>query len=1042
MSQGSRSLRLLLALLLCGTGGNYLVSGEWGNNWQILCPALYPKVFTSYAPVGNLTGGIYRRQPHVTQLRRCVATCCQDEQCHVALTYNKTCYHLQCSSSRMCLPLYHPELAQSSPPNMVLVKPVEDDARLAWSELLEQQDTRQRHDDEEPSEDNRGNLEAEAAAAAASGADDAPLVALEADGLSCALREDCMDNEVCRKSSSKSRVGICECETGYKRNLAGMQRLSLFQLLILKKTIVSGVCSSFRDIQDLNLPPAAPELIEPRLEKFSRKSSSSPSSSSSSSSSKKKQQPLWVRAVNQVIRLPQNAVSLMVLTAPVQERVMGPYKFAWTLLNQPAEARDTASLRDQDQREVTLSNVSEGVYELKVTVKGVRGSEGEAYVNVTVLPEPSKRENRPPVAVVIPSSQIVKLPNNGAVLDGSSSRDDFHIVSYHWELERAPKGYEQDKDLLVDAPTLQLDNLVAGNYTFRLTVEDSDHARNSTLANVTVIERKDYPPSADAGQNVVIHLPQSSYVLNGNMSDDDRGIVRWKWTTRDLQNKSLEMHDADTPYLRVSKLERGYYTFVLEVEDAAGQVSSSEVHVSVQPPRGKPPVADAGDDTIVALPTTEVTLNGSRSRDDAWIVSYRWEQVDGPTAVRFGAANESVIQVGGLSLGDYTFKLTVRDSDGNPGQDSVRLKVVQNKNVTSRADAGGNRTISGPVSALVFNGSKSSGNLGIARWLWSRQPTSLAVGRVIEGTDESPVLILADVVPGRYVFKLTIYDAQGEASEDTATVVVEPDPESLNLVELVLNVDAHLFTEAQKDALLARLRQMLKTDDDDAPTIVVRSLRAEPHTNRLILVFFVQSKTEKGAVRVLPASRVVDQLKRELRDDSTTGHHHMQLPVARLDTSICQNNCSGHGTCDQETRQCVCEAFWMQNFIKARAGESNCDWSILYVIIGGLAALIVYSCAMWLIVCCCRRACRCFCCCCWGRRRAPVSLRPPSKKPARYSLLADDDENTTFSTSRKVVLSDSDTDSDDVMFDKLANDKSSKYSKSRNGFLKSTRLKT
>ncbi|XP_023315730.1 dyslexia-associated protein KIAA0319-like protein [Trichogramma pretiosum] len=1023
MSQGSSSsqrsllLRLLLALLLlCGSNCYYSVSGEWAsNNWQILCPALYPKVFTSYAPVGNLTGGVYRRQPRVTQLRGCVATCCQDEQCHVALTYNKTCYHLQCTSSRMCLPLYHPELAQSSPPNMVLVKPVEDDddggGRLVtWSD-----------------EYNRGNLEAEAAAAAAA-ADDAPLVTLEADGLSCALREDCMDNEVCRKSSSKSRVGICECETGYKRNLA-------------------GVCSSFRDIQDLNLPPAAPDLIEPRLEKFSRKSSPPSSSSSSSSSSSPKKNPLWIRARNQVIELPENSVSLKVLTKPVQERVDGPYKFAWTLLKEPAEARNAASLRDQDQRKVQLSNLSEGVYELKVTAKGVSGSEGEAYVNVTVLPEPRKRVNKPPVAVVIPSSQIVKLPNNQAVLDGSSSRDDLDIRSYHWEPVQTPKGYEQDKDLLVDAPTLQLDNLVAGNYTFQLTVEDSDRARNSTLANVTVIERRDYPPSADAGQNVVIHLPENSYVLNGNMSADDRGIVKWRWTTRDLQNKSLVMDGADTPYPRVSKLERGYYTFVLEVEDAAGQVSSSEVHVSVQPPRGLPPVADAGDDTIVALPTTEVTLNGSRSRDDARIVSYRWELVDGPTPVRFGAANESVTQVGGLSLGDYTFKLTVRDSDGNPGQDSVRLKVVQNKNVTSRADAGGNRTVSGPVSALVFNGSKSSGNLGIARWLWSRQPQSLAVGRVIEGTDESPVLMLADVVPGRYVFKLTIYDAQGEASEDTATVIVEPDPESLNLVELVLNVDAHLFTEAQKDALLARLRQMLKTDDGDDATIVVRSLRAEPRTNRLILVFFVRSKTDKGEVVVLPASRVVDQLERELRDDSTKGHRRMQLPVARLDTSICQNNCSGHGTCDQETRQCVCEAFWMQNFIKARAGDSNCDWSILYAIIGGLAALIVGSCAVWLIACCCKRACRCLscCCCCWGRRRAPPAslLRPPSKKkPARYSLLADDDENTTFSTSRKVVLSDSDTDSDDVMFDKLANDKSSKYSKSRNGFLKSTRLKT
>lgn len=51
-----------------------------------------------------------------------------------------------------------------------------------------------------------------------------------------------------------------------------------------------------------------------------------------------------------------------------------------------------------------------------------------------------------------------------------------------------------------DGPTFELKDLkLPGNYTFRLTVEDSDHVKNSTTANITVLNHTDYPPEANAG---------------------------------------------------------------------------------------------------------------------------------------------------------------------------------------------------------------------------------------------------------------------------------------------------------------------------------------------------------------------------------------------------------------------------------------------------------------------------------------------------------------------------------------------------------------
>jgi len=76
-----------------------------------------------------------------------------------------------------------------------------------------------------------------------------------------------------------------------------------------------------------------------------------------------------------------------------------------------------------------------------------------------------QRENQPPVAVVTPERQTIKLPVSEAVLDAASSKDDEGVVSYHWELTQGPLGYAPT---LIDSPTLQLHNLSQpGNYSYR-----------------------------------------------------------------------------------------------------------------------------------------------------------------------------------------------------------------------------------------------------------------------------------------------------------------------------------------------------------------------------------------------------------------------------------------------------------------------------------------------------------------------------------------------------------------------------------------------
>ncbi|XP_014214907.1 dyslexia-associated protein KIAA0319-like protein [Copidosoma floridanum] len=954
---------LLLFLGNCCCG----IYTELGSKWQTLCPAMYPKIFTSYTLVGNLTGGKYTKQTRVSDMGHCLATCCnQPSACNVAFMYNSSCYHIQCVSSKLCVPFYRPDRVHKNPPSMVLVKPVEEDE--AWTDFLL---------------DGDGDL---AGSELPDGTEPELSLFGASNELSCSTTEDCAENEVCVKKSKNSNIGVCKCTLRYRRNYA-------------------GTCGTYEDLRDLDLA-SAPEIIKPRLLKDSR------------TPDKPTVKQIFIKTASKEVRLPENEVSLSAFSVPSEEQMDGHYKYAWTLLSQP-EAH-TGTMTDQNQMTVKLSNLSEGLYKFKVTVTGPH-SYGEAYANVTVLPP--KRINQAPIPIISPASQIVKLPNTGAVLDGSASKDDDKIMSYHWELQQGPIGYQPS---LVDTPTLQLDNLIAGNYTFKLTVEDSDHVTNFTTANITVLKITDYPPSANAGQNVILYLPKNTLTLNGNLSTDDRGISSWEWTKSPSdENKAVDMQNTRTPYLQLSNLEEGIYTFVLKVTDDSDQSSTSEVHVFVKPPTNKPPKANAGDNITIALPETQAVLNGSKSKDDIKIVSYHWEQLEGPNKAVFAVSNASITNVTKLTKGDYLFQLTVIDDSGNKDSDTVQLKVTQNKNAPPVANAGGDFTIFMPFNALFINGSKSTDDLKIKEWQWSRDPMSLAIGNIIERTEKSPILMVSNVIPGRYIFKLKVSDDQGLSSEDSVSIIVKPDAQLYNLVELKLNIDAHLLRESQKISLIVKLEMLIREES----SIVIRNLRADAHSGKVILTFFVKLKDGKS----MPGPEVVSKLKEKLRQDSGL----LQLSVTNVETVVCQNNCSGHGTCDQETRQCLCEVFWMQNLIQVylRDGESNCDWSILYVIIALLSLAICWIGLIWGLICFCKRICH-------GKRR----ILRPKKKPARYSLLQPEpDESTTAFSRHKMVLSESDSDSDDVMFDKFKGRSNShpRSMKARNGFAKSsTKVKT
>lgn len=169
-----------------------------------------------------------------------------------------------------------------------------------------------------------------------------------------------------------------------------------------------------------------------------------------------------------------------------------------------------------------------------------------------------------------------------------------------------------------------------------------------------------------------------------------------------------------------------------------------------------------------------------------------------------------------------------------------------------------------------------------------------------------------------------------------------------------------------------------------------RHIRIDDKTGHVILVFYVSRETKQvggggggGQQEIMNALEVQQILKEKFwKDFSILGSS-----ISEIRTVICQNDCSGHGVCDQETRTCVCDTFWMPDiFFYWHVTEANCDWSILYVIVFIIFLFLLISGVCFGITHTCRS------------RKAvkPVKSTPSRptrlKRPQKYALLHSQDD--------------------------------------------------
>jgi K319L-like, PKD domain/WD40-like Beta Propeller Repeat len=187
------------------------------------------------------------------------------------------------------------------------------------------------------------------------------------------------------------------------------------------------------------------------------------------------------------------------------------------------------------------------------------------------------------------------------------------------------------------------------------------------------------PPIAAAGPDQVITLPLDSVLLDGSKSSDPDGkISAWQWT-KITGPASCTIVSATLATTTVKNLKAGTYQFELKVTDDKGVSAKDTVMIKGDSIMtvNHPPVACAGSDQTVTLPTNTVTLDGSCSTDpDNNMVSYAWTKISGPSSFNIVNVNAIQTQVSNLTEGTYQFELKVTDAGGLIDRDTMIVTVM------------------------------------------------------------------------------------------------------------------------------------------------------------------------------------------------------------------------------------------------------------------------------------------------------------------------------------------------------------------------------
>ncbi len=402
--------------------------------------------------------------------------------------------------------------------------------------------------------------------------------------------------------------------------------------------------------------------------------------------------------------------------------------------------------------------------------------------------------NTPPTAIINGTTNLT-LPHNSTILDGSGSKAEGTIKSYSWKIISGSTHTLEN----ASSAKATVKNLIAGNYTFHLTVTDDKGATGTASINLTVNKAiENSLPSAIIKAPASITLPTSSIVLDGSSSTSNGSTIKsYQWefasgvggySSEGTRTSKLTVKNLVTP---------GTRTFKLTVTDHKGATNSALVSFTVNKANSTPvvsetPVAVIDAPASITLPTSSIVLDGSSSTSKSGsIKSYVWEFDSGIGGYVLEGTRTSKLIVKNLSTpGTRTFKLTVTDSKGANATKKVTFAVNKASGLQSLAKPASDinaisdvqstlpqaiinapASITLPTSSIVLDGSASVSNGGsIKSYEWKF--VSGTGGYALAGTRTSKLTVGNLTTAGTRTFQLTVTNDKGATGTAQVTFTV------------------------------------------------------------------------------------------------------------------------------------------------------------------------------------------------------------------------------------------------------------------------------
>jgi hypothetical protein len=458
---------------------------------------------------------------------------------------------------------------------------------------------------------------------------------------------------------------------------------------------------------------------------------------------------------DQTITLPTNSVTLAGSATDADGTISS---HTWSKVSGGAATITTPSSYTS-----TITGLTQGVYLFQLSATDNGGGVNTDLMQVTV----NAAANVSPTANA-GSDRAITLPTNTISQTGSGSDADGTISAYLWTQVSGPSVALITSS---SSATSSFNNLVAGTYVFNLRVTDNNGATANDQFSVVVSNAANIPPVANAGIDQTITQPTTTATFAGSATDADGTISSHTWSF--ISGPATPTITTPSSYTSgITGLSAvGAYTFQLSATDNGSATSTDIMVIQVNAAANVPPVANAGSDKAITLPTTTTTLVGGGTDADGTISAYLWTQVSGPTTATIVSAAQSTTVINNLTTaGTYVFRLRVTDNNGATNTDNVNVVVSNAANIPPVANAGIDQTITQPTSTATFAGSATDADGTISSHTWSFISGPATPTITTPSSYTSGLTGLSAV--GAYTFQLSATDNGSATSTDIMVIQV------------------------------------------------------------------------------------------------------------------------------------------------------------------------------------------------------------------------------------------------------------------------------